>query len=393
MMLDPALPTIVAVILITLVTALILRSFRQPHLVAYIVVGTVIGPHGLGLMEDVEIVSRIGAIGVVLLLFFVGIELSPSRIIKGWRVSMLGTLFQILFSVAAIWLVGGYFGWPIPRIVFFGFVISLSSTAVVLNIVHGSKYVPEKIADGTASITIMQDIALIPMLVILGLLSGDTLDAPPLAVRLLGALAMIVVAIIAVRNRTMRMPFEKAVSEDRETQTLTAFGFCLSLALFSAAVGLSTALGAFIAGLLVASFKATRWVKESTEPFRHVLMAVFFVSIGMMMDIHFVIEHWPTVVGLLSAAILINLIVGSVALKITGFSWREAIYAGTILSQIGEFSFVLAAIGLHSGLIAGFSYQATISVIALSLLSSPLMIGISGRWYSRHAARNSSSSS
>lgn len=382
MTLDPALPTLVAVVLITLATSLVLKIFKQPHMVAYILVGALIGPHGFALMENTETASRIGTIGVVLLLFFVGLELSPTKIIKGWRVNILGTIVQILLSVLAVWLLGLALDWPLNRIVLIGFVISLTSTAVVLNIVQDRKLVPQKIADGSASITIMQDIALIPMLVIIGLMAGGgAQDGPPFAVRLIGAALMILVAVAAVRNKSVELPFRRLVVDDKELQMMTAFAICLGMALLSAFIGLSTALGAFVAGLVVASLKATDWAKSTTEPFRHILMAVFFVSVGMMLELEFVYQQWLAVLGVFVAAILTNLFVNALALRFSGFSWREALFAGTILSQIGEFSFVLAAIGLNSGLISGFAYQLTVSVIALSLLTSPVLIGIAGRWF------------
>ncbi len=134
MHLDPLLPPLVGVIAVILALGLLFQLFRQPQLVAYIIAGIVIGPSGIGLVNDVQIIEHLGALGVTLLLFFIGMEVSPQQLARGWRVAVFGTLLQILISVVTVWLVGSALGWEISRIVLLGFVISLSSTAVVLKL-------------------------------------------------------------------------------------------------------------------------------------------------------------------------------------------------------------------------------------------------------------------
>ena len=150
---------------------------------------------------------------------------------------------------------------------------------------------------------------------------------------------------------------------------------CLGFALITGLFDLSTALGAFLGGMLVGVAKETGWVHHRLEPFRVVFVAVFFVSIGMLVDLGFVIEHWAFVAALLLSVLVINTGVNAVMFRMLGDTWRHSILAGAVLAQIGEFSFVLAAVGERTNLITEFAYQVTISVIALSLLFSPAWIG------------------
>lgn len=136
MHLDPSLPVLVSVLFGILIIGFILRKLHQPHVVGYLLAGILLGPYVFGVMQDKELVGRLGAIGVVLLLFFIGMEVSPKRLVSSWRVAVIGTLFQILISILCVWLLGEWLDWPINRSILLGFVISLSSTAVVLKILQ-----------------------------------------------------------------------------------------------------------------------------------------------------------------------------------------------------------------------------------------------------------------
>ena len=139
-------------------------------------------------------------------------------------------------------------------------------------------------------------------------------------------------------------------------------------------LGLSTAVGSFVAGVVVATARETEWVQRSLEPFRVVLVALFFVSVGMLIDPQFLVTHWSMILSLVAAVFLTNWLVNAAILRTLGRSWRHSLYVGVLLSQIGEFSFILAAVGRQAQIITEFAYQATIGVIVLTLLASPLLI-------------------
>jgi len=141
--------------------------------------------------------------------------------------------------------------------------------------------------------------------------------------------------------------------------------------------GLSTALGAFVAGMLVGAARETQWVHSSLEPFRVIFVALFFVSIGMLVYLIFIKDHWFQIGALVMAVIITNTFINAVIIRLLGDSWPDSLYSGALLSQIGEFSFVLAAVGMQSNLVSSYGYQLTVTVIALSLMISPAWIATS----------------
>jgi len=374
MHLDPVLPYTVGAILAILILGLLLRSLKQPHVVGYLIAGVVLGPHGIALVQDEVILGRLGAIGVVLLLFFIGMEASPRKLIENWKVAVLGTLLQILVSIGCVWPLGLILDWPIERIVLIGFVISLSSTAVVLKLLHDWKEFDTKVGQNVLAILLAQDLAVIPMLIILAMFGGSDAEHSNIYLQAGGSvLIAVIVGYIAVKN-TIHLPLGRILGEDMEMHVFAALAVCLGLSLLTGLAGLSTALGAFVAGMLIGAAKETRWVHHSLEPFRVVFVALFFVSIGMLVDLDFLQSHWYQVGALIFLVLITNTFINGVILRMLGDNWRDSIYAGTLLSQIGEFSFLLAAVGIQAHIISDYAYRMTVVVISMSLLLSPAWI-------------------
>ncbi len=371
MHLDPIMPYLVGAILAVLVLGIILRSIRQPYVIGYLIAGVILGPHGIALVEDEILLSRLGAIGVVLLLFFIGMEISPRKLIDNWKVAVIGTLLQIIISVGFVWPLGTFLEWPVERIVLMGFVISLSSTAVVLKLLQDWQEFDSKVGQNVLVILLAQDLAIIPMLMVLSAMGGSHADSGNLWLQLMGAIIIvIIVGYIAVKE-TIHLPLGKLLRNDHEIQIFAALFICLGLSLLTGLAGLSTALGAFVAGMLIGAAKETQWVHHSLESFRIVFVALFFVSIGMLVDMEFIMNHWLQIGALVFLVILTNTFINGAILKVLGESWRDSLYAGTMLSQIGEFSFVLAAVGIQAHIISDYGYQMTVAIISISLLISP----------------------
>jgi CPA2 family monovalent cation:H+ antiporter-2 len=180
-------------------------------------------------------------------------------------------------------------------------------------------------------------------------------------------------------RKVVHLPFSTKIKTDHELQVFAALALCFGFAGLSALFGLSTALGAFLAGMLVATAKETQWVHHHLEPFRVVFLALFFVSVGMLVNLKFVLAHWWKLGLLVLMILLVKTIMNGVVLRWLGYSWREGLYGGALLAQIGEFSFVLAAVGTQAGLISDFGHQMAIAIIALSLLVAPLWIRLAQR--------------
>lgn len=374
MHLDPALPTLVAILGITLIIGLSLQLMRQPQIIGYLVAGVVIGPYGLALLTDIDFASRLGSFGVVLLLFFVGMEVAPKQLMSGWRIAVVGTVVQVILSIAMVLPLGLWFDWPVERIVLLGFVTSLSSTAVIVKLLRDSGELKRKEGQDVLGILLMQDLIIIPMLIVIGFMGGKTPGFQELGIQIAGALAIIAVLFWALSRETVHLPLGRLVKHDHELQVFAALLICLGLSLLTGLAHLSTALGAFAAGILVTAAKETQWVHHALEPFRIIFVALFFVSVGLLVDLKFISDHLMQVLVLVIIVLIGNTLLNGMILRLLGYRWKESLYAGAILAQIGEFSFVLAAVGLANGIINDVAYQYTIATIALSLLISPFWI-------------------
>jgi CPA2 family monovalent cation:H+ antiporter-2 len=371
---DPVLPTLVAIIAVVLLIGLSLQLMRQPQVIGYLLAGVAIGPFGFALLTDAELASRLGSFGVVLLLFFVGMEVAPRQFLAGWRIAVVGTLVQVLLSVALVIPIGLWFSWPIERIILLGFVTSLSSTAVIIKLLRDSGELYLKQGQDILGILLVQDLIVIPMLIIIGLLDGETPGWHALGLQASGAVVIGATLAWALSRETFHFPFGDLLRSDPELQVFASLLICLGLSLLTGLAYLSTALGAFTAGILVTAARETRWVHHALEPFRVIFVALFFVSVGLLVDVSFIISHAIQVTLLVVIVLLGNTLLNGIILRFLGYRWRESFYAGALLSQIGEFSFVLAAVGLTAGIISRVGYQYTIAVIALSLLLSPFWI-------------------
>lgn len=375
MHLDPVMPTLVALLCAILLLGLILKRLKQPHVVGYLIAGVIAGPHVIGLVTDEALLSRIGAIGVVMLLFFIGMEVSAKRLLSSWRVAVIGTLFQIILSVTLVWIMGKWLDWPLARIILVGFVISLSSTAVVLKILQDWGELDTETGQDVLGVLLVQDLAIIPMMIIIGLFGVEHESSTwSIAKQVIGGIGMLIFFTWLISRESIRLPIPKWLRGDHEMQVFFALLLCFGLALITGLLELSAALGAFAAGILVSTAKETQWVHHALEPFRVVFVALFFVSIGMLVDPRFLLENWIQISLLVIAVILTNTFINASILRVSGDDWRASLYGGALLSQIGEFSFVLAAIGLQSDIITQVGYQIVVEVIAITLLLSPAWI-------------------
>ena len=373
---DPMLLQLLIASALLLVMGSILRYFGQPHVVAYLLVGMACGPHGLDLIGNAELFSRLGDIGVMLLLFFVGQKIHPRKLIARWRRTILLTLAQISLSLALVGVVGALLEWPLPRVVLLGFVISLSSTAVVLSYLEDRGETDSRIGRDVIGVLLAQDLALIGMLITISLLGDGELQAADLQRQVLGLVLIGLFLAWITRAERIRLPLGARLHQDHEMQVFAALVLFLSFAALAGWLQLSAPMGAFLAGMLVGAARETRWVGERLDSFRTLFVALFFVSIGTLVDLGFVAENRALVIGLLLLVLFLNWAVNAATFRALGEPWRHSVIAGAMLAQIGEFSFVLVAAGLATGAIGEFTYKLTVLIIALSLLLSPAMIGL-----------------
>lgn len=380
---DPFMLKIVGALLGILAVAFISRAMRQPHVVGYLAAGVLLGPHGLALLTERTTLSRIGEFGVLMLLFFIGMENNPRDLLSRWRITFVGTAAQVAGSVLCIALLGWWLHWSTPRILLLGFVISLSSTALVLNYLRETGQTQAKLGKDALGVLLAQDLAVIPMLIVVDYFGTKEVDGRIIALQLAGGALTLALLAWLVWSRSLRLPFSERLRGDRELQVFAAFALCLGFALLAEGFELSASLGAFLAGMLVGAARETEWVADRMEPFRVVFVALFFVSVGLLVRLDFVFAHALLVAFLTLAVLLGNTAINALIFHALGDPWRYSVYAGAHLAQIGEFSFVLAAVGNQSGLITSFEYQLVIAVISATLVLSPAWIGLVRRLQKR----------
>jgi len=376
---DPTLIYIAATVFALTVLGVIFDYLRQPVIIAHLFAGVILGPYVLGVFADPSILGPVAGLGLVLLLFFIGLEIDLRILATQWRVAVFGTLLQTLVSVAIVVGLAQWLDWPLARAVLMGFVITLSSTPIALRVLADKQLLNTRLGASTVGILVVQDLLAIPMLIILGLFEGATPSFSKALLQVSSACLIIGVIVAAARNPGFRLPLAKRLERSRELQVLAALAICFGTALLTGLAELSVVLGGFVAGLLIRLSASLHWVSTALEPFNFALVAAFFVSVGVLVDVEFFLEHIGPIAGLTALALLLNTVVNALILKALGESLRDSFLAGASLAQLGEFGFVLAALGLSTGVVSTVGYQYVLAVTALSWIVSPVWISLVGR--------------
>lgn len=377
---DSFMLALVAAVLGILLVGMASQRLKQPHVVGYLLAGVMLGPDGFALVTAPGIPERMGEIGVMLLLFFVGLEATPRQLFAHWRIALFGPLLQSAAALLLIWPLGLWLGWSLTQVLLFSFIITLSSTAVVLKTLADSGELDSRLGRRLVGILLIQDLAIVPMLIILRYGAGTELQGfDPLLTLVGGVLLVLLLGWLYVRPR-IEVPLPGWIRTDPEMQVFAALSFALGLALLTGLLNLSTALGAFVAGMLIGASRDADWVHRHLEPFRVVFVAAFFVSIGMLVDLDRLLEHLGQILLLVLALLGVNTSINALLFRLFGDTVKQSLYAGALLAQAGEFSFVLAAFGREQQIIDESNYQLAVAVIALSLLLSPLWVQLIRRY-------------
>ncbi len=351
------------------------QRLRLPPLVGFLVVGVLIGPSGLALIPDADEVSALSEIGVVLLLFAIGLELSLSDVLRWGRSVVVAGGLQVAASVGVVSGVGLAMGLPPGRALFYGTLAAMSSTAVVtkayadrgeLDTAHGREVI---------AILVFQDLCIVPIMLLLPLAAGGTADAGAAAVDLLVGLA-VMTALLFGGRAVVRATLDRIVLlRNRELFTLCVAFVALGTALAAAGAGFSLAIGAFIAGLVISESEYGLQALSDVIPFRSLFSGVFFTSIGMLLDLGVVMQAPLAVVVGTLLLMMAKGVIATAAVVLRGRRLETSLRSGISLAQVGEFSFVLAAVGLDLELFAGNDYQVFLTAAALSLMATPFLIG------------------
>ncbi len=358
-----------------------MERLRQPAIVGYILAGVLLGPSAFGLVTDREQIDTLAELGVLLLLYVVGMELSLRSFRRIWKLAVITTLAQIAAAMVVMLICYKLFGWSIGLAILLAFVVALSSTAVAIKVLADIGELRTRTGTLTIGVLIAQDLAVVPMMLIVSTLgaaqSGGEAHGFGFGdfIRIIGSIGLLAGLIWHLsRGAKINLPFAPIVAGNEDLKPLAALAFCFAAASVSGLLGLSAAYGAFIAGLLVGSSRERRVMIEASKPIQSILMMVFFLSIGLLLDLGFIWQNLWTVLTLFLAVLVCKTALNVGVLRALGQSWHHSFLAGILLTQIGEFSFLLSQIGIDSGLISDQESRYVVAVTVFSLALSPLFV-------------------
>ena len=370
-------PSFLAPLVLVFVAALAaaygLARLRQPPLIGYLVAGALLGPYGLRLARDVHQVEALAEVGVVLLLFSVGLEFSLSDLGKlgrfVWGAGPIQVAGTFLTAAAVLMILGR----GPAQGVFAGFLAALSSTAIALNILIDRGEIDSPHGRFLVGMLVFQDLAVVPMMLLIPALSGDGAGLGPAALALAKTAATAAAVLFASRYLVPRVLSAVVATRRKELFIVAVLVLVLGTALATSAAGLSLALGAFLAGLVLSESEYGIQTMADIAPFRDAFNALFFVAVGMLFDAR-TLAHQPALVGIVLLALFaLKVFWGGLPVLVYGFGIRVAATVGVSLAQVGEFSFVLVRQGRAAGLIAEDGYQIFLAVALLSMLATPLL--------------------
>jgi CPA2 family monovalent cation:H+ antiporter-2 len=373
---DPGLITdLVVALAATLLGGAVAHRLGQPVLVGYIIAGILIGPNTPGLVANRDNVELLANLGVAFLMFTIGVELSFSELQRVRRVALTAGGVQIVLTITLGILAGRVVGWSWEASAVLGAAFALSSTIVVLKlaVARGEAHSPH--AHIALGIGIVQDLSLVPIMALLPLLSGSQENLLWSIAKSLGVAILALVVVVVLGTRLVpKLLYQVARTGSRELFIVAVVLIALGTALASEEAGISLALGAFLAGLVVSESEFDAQVLSEIIPLRDLFATLFFVSVGMLLEPEFLWEHIALVLGLLATLIVGKILITGGALLATGVNYRTSARSAILLAQMGEFAFVIAGVGMADDIIGHDHYETILAVALLSILSTPFIV-------------------
>ncbi len=392
----PFLNEIVALLIVSVAIAYVSYRLSLEPIVGFLIAGVVIGPHALGLVSEEELVSTLAEIGVILLLFTIGTEFSLSKLARMSKEIFVGGGLQVLVTALVVLAIAMAFGQSWQTGFYTGCLVALSSTAIVLGMLSERKETGTPTGRLSVGFLIFQDLAIVLMVLLVPMLSGSGFSVIGL-LSVLGRAALLVAIVIVLARRAVPWIVDLiARTRRQELFLISVIAICFGTAALSNLMGVSLALGAFLAGLVLSESRYREQALGEILPLRIVFSAVFFVSVGMLLDVGFFIRNPLLILAIAGAVIVLKAIIAGVGVVLLRYPVAIAAGVGVTLSQIGEFSFVLEKAGREAGLTpAGMGYEGTQIFMAVSvilMILTPLMVG-AGPWIQNKIAEGDLKSS
>ncbi len=362
--------------LVVLLLIFLLKRLHQPYLIAYILSGIVLGPFISGTFSNTRDILTLGEIGILLHFFFIGTEVeipdSHQKLIRPLAVQITKSLLSMIIAV----VIGMRLEWPPEQILVLSFIMMLNSTAVVSEYLKKTGEVQMQLGKLTLSVLVLQDILFAPIITTLQFMGDQPVNYFKL---LLSVVVCILIYVLfkAIRNRALiRLPFTKGLESDHDLQIFIGLLISFGMALLFSWFGLTESFGAFVAGVLIARTDSFHWLEKTLRPFKEFFMCLFFLSVGLMIDLVYLLENYRMILTITLAVLLINCLISALVFRMQGFNWRLSMYAGALLSQTGEYSLLLSALAWQFGIIDEGFYKVIIIVTCLTLLCSTAWITI-----------------
>jgi monovalent cation:H+ antiporter-2, CPA2 family len=377
---EQLLQELVLVLAVAVGVVVVLTKLQMPAIAGFIVAGALVGPSGFGLTSDVALIQSLAEGGVVLLLFTIGLEFSIARLKSFWELIALGGGLQVGLTTAGVAGLSVLRGYTWQQGVFFGFLVSLSSTAIVLRALSERNEVDAPHGRMIVGALIFQDLCVVPMMLVTPMLGGAVGNGAVDVLLALGkAGALVLVTLVVGRQILPRILFRVAATRRRELFLLAVLLVCVGVAWLTSMSGLSLALGAFLAGIVLADSEYGAHALSEVLPFREALASLFFISVGMLFDARVVLDDPARI------AMLVFLVLGGKAVVATAASLlmrlpaRVAVLSGIGLAQVGEFSFVLIGVGATAGLVSALDQRVFVAVAVLTMVVTPLLVRLGPR--------------
>lgn len=371
----PLFADLLIILLVSVPVAFLCLRMKLPLLVGFMLTGILIGPFGLGLIKELEAIEILAEIGVILLLFTIGLEFSIKRLREMRNLVLIGGGLQVTVTIAAAAFIAVMLGRPLNQAVFFGFMVALSSTAIVLKSYADRQETDAPHGRAGIGILLFQDVSIVLMMLLIPILAGKDSASIGAIAGTLGVSLSALILIVAAAWFSVPLLLKYVVRmRSPEVLLLTAVLISLGTAWITSQFGLSLALGAFIAGVVLSESEYSHQVTADILPFRDVFNSIFFVSIGLLLSIGALIENFFSVMFWVILLIAGKTLIVWGVVRLMGFPQRIAAATALGLAQIGEFSFVLAKAGQSAQLFSGSDYQIFLAASIFSMIATPFLI-------------------
>lgn len=378
---DVPLTEIALIIVCALVCGLIFTRFKQPAILGYMLAGLVIGPYMVVDSGMEYVIKSLSELGVFMLLFVLGMEMNLRFFREHWRTTLGCVLTQFTLSLGGMYAISFFFDWSLGLTFVLGCIITLSSTAVAIKMLDSMGKLKTDTGHLTIGILIAQDLAFVPMVLAIQGFGGETFEIGVLISKVLGSVGVLTLLVWTLSStERLHIPYLNEISKDGELLPLLGLTFCFGLAAITGMIGLSAAYGAFLAGLILGNTAERHQVLEVTHPIQSLLLMVFFLSVGLLVDVDFLMDNIVKISILLFIVFFGKTVLNTAILHAFKQPWRISFISSLVLAQLGEFAFVLSDMARSENLLQPDEHRLVISLTVLSLAASPFWLTLAKKF-------------